>query len=121
MNHINVLLVDDEEELIAAWVERLEMRGMNAAGATNGQEAIQLIKKNQYNVVVLDIRMPGIDGFEIMKQIKIEQPNLPVILITGHKCPDKEDKRMLSNAQECLVKPVNIDILIEKIMKVIDS
>jgi DNA-binding NtrC family response regulator len=56
-----------------------------------------------------------------MKQMKIEKPDLPVILITGHKCPDEEDKRMLANAQDCLVKPVSIDVLIEKIMQVIKS
>jgi DNA-binding NtrC family response regulator len=121
MDQINILLVDDEEELVAAWVERFEMRGMNADGVTNGNDAIKLIKEKEYSAVVLDIKMPGMDGLEIMKQMKIEKPDLPVILITGHKCPDEEDKRMLANAQDCLVKPVSIDVLIEKIMQVIKS
>lgn len=118
MNQVRVLLVDDEDDLVNAWVERLEMRGMDAEGVTNGQDAVERIKKNQYSVVVLDLKMPGIDGFEIMDQIKIEKPGLPVILITGYKCPDIEDRRVVENAQACLDKPVDIDVLIEKIMDV---
>ena len=102
MNHINVLLVDDEEELIAAWVERLEMRGMNAAGATNGQEAIQLIKKNQYNVVVLDIRMPGIDGFELCSRLKSINGHrfFPVILLTALTDKTSKIKGITSGADD---------------------
>lgn len=121
MDQLKILLVDDEEELVAAWVERFEMRGMNADGVTNGQDAIRLNEEKEYDAVVLDIKMPGIDGLEIMKQMKNQRPDLPIILITGHKCPDDEDKRMLAHAKDCLVKPVSIDVLIEKIMQVINS
>jgi DNA-binding NtrC family response regulator len=120
MSQINVLLVDDEEELIAAWVERMKLRGINATGVTNGNEAIQKIKDTDYNVVVLDIKMPGIDGFEIMQQIQMEKPRLPIILITGHQCTEEESKGMLSDAFDCLVKPVNIEILIERINEAVN-
>ena len=121
MDQINVLLVDDEEELIAAWVERIELRGMKAEGVTNGNAAIKLVKEKKFHVVILDIKMPGIDGFEIMKLIKIGRPNLPVILITGHQYSEEEDKGLLADAYDCLVKPVNIDTLVEKIMKAIKT
>jgi DNA-binding NtrC family response regulator len=121
MDQISVLLVDDEEDLVSAWVERFEMRGMDAEGVTNGHDAVKLIKRKEYDVVVLDIKMPGIGGFEIMKQLKVEKPHLPIILITGHQGPEEEDNKMLASAKDCLVKPVNIDILVEKIMKVIKS
>ena len=119
MEEINVLCIDDEEELVSAWVERLQMRGIEAVGVTNGQDAIQRVKEKKFDVVILDIKMPGISGFEIMKQIKNEYPELPVILITGHQCQDEENERMLADSFECLIKPVNIEILVEKIMKAI--
>lgn len=121
MGDVNVLCVDDEEELVSAWVERLQMRGIDAEGVTNGHDAIQRIKEKPFDVVILDIKMPGISGFEIMKEIKSEKPDLPVILITGHQCHEEENAGMLADSFDCLVKPVNIDILVEKIMKAVKS
>ena len=119
MSEINVLCVDDEEELVSAWVERLSMRGIDAEGVSNGLEAVQRVKDKNFNVVILDIKMPGINGFEIMKRIKAEKPDLPIILITGHQSIEEEDKKLLVGAFDCLVKPVNIDILMEKIIKAV--
>ena len=121
MEEINVLCIDDEEELVSAWVERLLLRGIEAEGVTNGHDAIQRVKEKKFDVVILDIKMPGISGFEIMKLIKSEEPDLPVILITGHKCQDDENEGMLAGSFDCLVKPVDIEILVEKIMKAIKS
>ena len=119
MGEVKVLCIDDEEELVSAWVERLLLRGIAAEGVTNGQDAIQRVQEKPYDVVILDIKMPGISGFEIMKRIKSEKPNLPVILITGHQCQDEENEGMLADSFECLVKPVDIEILVEKIMKAV--
>lgn len=119
MDEIKVLLVDDEEELISAWIERLELRGIYAKGTTNGNDAINWIRKEKYDVVVLDIKMPGIDGFEIMKHIQSERPDLPIILITGHQCTNEDEKGKIEGAFDCLVKPVNIEILIDKIMEAV--
>jgi DNA-binding NtrC family response regulator len=119
MEEIYVLCVDDEEELVSAWVERLQMRGIQAEGVVNGRDAIQRVKEKNFDVVILDIKMPGISGFDIMKQIKSEYPELPVILITGHQCQDEENEGMLADSFECLVKPVDIEVLVEKIMKAV--
>ena len=121
MGEINVLCVDDEEELVSAWVERLQLRAIDAEGVTNGHDAIRRIKERKFDVVILDIKMPGISGFEIMKLIKSERPELPVILITGHQCQDDENKGLLAGSFACLVKPVSIEILVEKIMKAVKS
>ena len=115
MSQINVLFVDDEEELVAAWVERICLRGINADGVTNGIDAIEYVKNNEYDVVVLDIRMPGIGGIAIMDEIIKIRPNIQIILITGHQCTEKETNNFPSNAFDCLVKPVDIEILIDKI------
>jgi DNA-binding response OmpR family regulator len=112
-----VLIVDDEEELIAALVERFELRGIEAVGVTRGKEAVRLIQDNGFDVVVLDVKMPGIDGFEIMRQMKIIKEDLPIILITGHDCRDGEEKLLMQMAFDCLIKPVNIDILMDKVRK----
>ena len=120
MEEINVLCVDDEEELVSAWDERLQMRGIEAEGVTNGRDALQRVEEKKFDVVILDIKMPGISGFEIMNQIKNKNPELPVILITGHQCQDEENESMVANSFECLVKPVDIEILVEKIMKAIN-
>jgi DNA-binding NtrC family response regulator len=121
MEEIRVLCIDDEEELVSAWVERLQMRSIEAEGVTNGQDAIKRVKEKKFDVVILDIKMPGISGFEIMKLIKNEDPDLPVILITGHQCQDEENEALLAGSVECLVKPVDIEILVEKIMKAVKS
>jgi DNA-binding NtrC family response regulator len=121
MDEIKVLCIDDEEELVSAWVERLQMRGIEAEGVTTGQDALQRVKEKNFDVVILDIKMPGISGFEIMRQIKNKNPELPVILITGHQCPDEESESMLTDSFECLIKPVDIEILVEKIMKAINA
>jgi len=111
MNRINVLFVDDEKELVATWVERIKLRGINADGVTNGTDAIQLVKDNKYDIVVLDIKMPGLGGIAIMNEIIKFKPNIQVILITGHQCTEEETKNFPSNAFDCLVKPVDIEIL----------
>ena len=119
MGEIRVLCVDDEEELVSAWVERLALRGIEADGAVNGLEAMQKISEKKYDVVVLDIKMPGLNGFEIMKRIKSEKANIQVILITGHQSVEDENNTLMAGAFDFLVKPVNIDILMEKIIKAV--
>lgn len=115
MNQINVLFVDDEEELVATWVERINLRGIHADGVTNGHDALQYVKDNNYDIVVLDIKMPGLGGIAIMNEIVKFKPNIQIILITGHQCSEEETKNFPSNAFDCLVKPVDIEILIDKI------
>jgi DNA-binding NtrC family response regulator len=121
MEEIHVLCIDDEEELVSAWVERLIMRGIDAEGVTNGHDAMQRVKEKKFDVVILDIKMPGISGFEIMKRIKNQDPDMPVILITGHQCQDEENEGLLAGSFECLIKPIDIEILVEKIMKAVKS
>lgn len=121
MNQIKVLLVDDEEELVSAWVERFTLRGIDAEGVTTGNDAIRIVGEKHFDVVVLDIKMPGIDGFEIMKQIKGIKPCLPVIFISGYESIDDIDNGQLAVSYDSLVKPVNIEVLIEKIKEAVKS
>lgn len=115
MSTYKILLVDDEEELVTAMVERLEMRGIEADGITNGSEAIKKIEENVYDAAILDIKMPGLDGHDIMKHIKKINPDMPVILLTGHESVEEDEKMLVASSCCCLIKPVSIETLIENL------
>ena len=112
MNRLRVLFVDDEEELVSAVVERLQLRGIEAQGATAGAEALGLIGRETFDVVVADVKMPGLGGLEIVRQVKALRPGLQVILLSGHGShADAEEGRRLG-AFDYVEKPIDIEILI---------
>ncbi|MFC2130395.1 response regulator [Bacteroidota bacterium] len=115
MKKLRLLLVDDEEELICTLADRLKFRGFKADAVLNCRDAIKKAEKKQYDVVVIDIKMPGISGIELMKILLHMQPNLKVILITGHCSIEESEEAITNGAFDCLLKPVKIDHLIEKI------
>ena len=112
---INVLIVDDEEELAATIAERLQIRGISARAAADGDSAIELLKTHKVHVVVLDLMMPGIGGLEILKQIKTLNINIPVILLTGYGSKESSKEGINLGAFDCIMKPCNLDDLIGKI------
>lgn len=112
MSQMRVLVVDDEEEFVFTLVERLELRGIKAEGTTQGSEAIKRLQSRDFDVVLLDVKMPGIGGLEVIKKIKAERPQVQVILLTGHGSPEDVREGMASKAFDYLMKPVNIDDLI---------
>ena len=121
MSSLNVLIIDDEEELVSALVERLEFRGFNADGATNAEDALKLVKEKEFDAVVLDVKMPGMDGLDIMKKIKHTKPNLQVILISGHGSASLGEEGIREGAFDYLMKPVDIENLVVKINEAIQS
>jgi two-component system response regulator CpxR len=112
-----VLLVDDEREFVQTLSERLLMRDMGSAVAYDGESALELIKEDEPEVMILDLRMPGIDGIEVLKRVKATQPGIEVIILTGHG--SEEDKEICMNlgAFAYLHKPVDIDALSDTIKK----
>jgi DNA-binding NtrC family response regulator len=115
MEPIRVLLVDDEEDLSLVLAERLQMRGFVADGVISGQEALRLIENKDYDVMVVDIKMPGLDGLELMKRIKARNPRTQIILFTGHGSAREAESALGDGAYDYLVKPIDIDDLITKI------
>jgi DNA-binding NtrC family response regulator len=110
---LRVLFVDDEEELVSAVVERLQLRGIEARGATAGADALRLIEEEIFDVVVVDVKMPGLGGLEVVRHIKALHPGLQVILLSGHgSYADAEEGRRLG-AFDYVEKPIDIEILIE--------
>jgi DNA-binding response OmpR family regulator len=120
MDSLRVLLVDDEEELVETLVERLQIRGFRAEGVTRGVDAIQRIREGDFDVVVLDVKMPGLDGLEVIGQLKNDRADVQVILLTGHGSSEDAARGINAGAFDYLIKPVDINELIEIIRKAAD-
>jgi len=107
-----VLIVDDEEELVSALVERLNLRGFVATGVTNGEDALASLESDPCDVVLLDVKMPGLGGLDVIRRIKRSRPMLEVILLTGHGSPTIAEEGLEAGAYDYLMKPVKIDELV---------
>jgi DNA-binding NtrC family response regulator len=112
MEALRILIVDDEEELVSALEERLYLRGFEAKGFTTGEEALAYLADKPCDVVLLDVKMPGLGGLEVIKRIKERTPSLQVILLTGHSSVQDAERGMGLGAFDYLVKPIQIDELI---------
>lgn len=121
MKNLKILLVDDEEEFVITLAERLELRGLQARAALNGEAALQMIEADTPEIVILDVMMPGIGGFEVLRRIKNQYPQLPVILLTGRGSEKEGIKGMQLGAFDYLMKPLNIEELIKKMQEAIES
>lgn len=114
-----MLLVDDEEELVTTLAERLELRGYQVDALTSGAEALAHIEKMEFDVAVVDLKMPGVGGIEVLDGIKKAQPNLPVILLTGHGLANEGKAGLEHGAAGYLFKPVQIDVLMQTMSDVV--
>ena len=112
MGALRVLIVDDEDELVSALVERLNLRGFQAKGVTTGEEALAYLADAPCDVVLLDVKMPGLGGLEVIERIKEEHPGLEVILLTGHSSSQDAERGKVLGAFDYLMKPVKIDDLV---------
>jgi len=115
MEQIRILLVDDEEDFASALAERLVLRGFRAEVATSGIDALRNVREGDFSVLILDVKMPGIDGLGLMAEVKRKYPDLPVILLTGHGSVTNPETGIREGAFDYLMKPIDIDELIEKI------
>ncbi len=119
MDNLKVLLVDDELEFVSTLAERLEMRNFVVSTANNGEKAIESVAAEPPDIVILDIMMPGMSGLAVLKRIREERPNMPVILLTGMGAGCAVADGMDHGAFDCLTKPINIEDLIDKIGKAV--
>jgi two-component system OmpR family response regulator len=115
MSGIRVLLVDDEEELVTTIQERLEMRGVAAEAVTSGHAALERIQQSVFDVVVVDLKMPGLAGTDVVEVIRKRQPKLQVLLITGHGSRHDELEELATRGYRILLKPFQFDRLVEMI------
>ncbi|MCK5312112.1 MAG: response regulator [Desulfobacteraceae bacterium] len=114
---LKVLLVDDEKEFVETLSERLGFRGMEPTIAYDGNSALDYIHNNPPEVMIIDLKMPGIDGMEVLKEVKQTQSQIEVIVLTGHG--SEQDKKNCINlgAFDYMQKPVDIDLLSKALFK----
>ncbi|MCL2457757.1 MAG: response regulator [Desulfobulbus sp.] len=116
---MRVLLVDDEEELVATLAERLDMRDIDAAWATDYRTALAMIKEREFDIALLDVRMPEMNGLELKRLIEAQRPDMKFIFLTGHG--SEEDFKACSaesGKEYYLIKPVQIEVLIAKLNEI---
>lgn len=112
-----LLLVDDEREFVHTLSERLQMRDMNSAVTYDGESALDMIADDEPEVMILDLKMPGIDGIEVLRKVKQTRPGIEVIILTGHGSETDRQTCMSLGAFAYLQKPVDIDVLTETLKK----
>lgn len=110
-----VLIVDDEEQFLKTFAERLKVRGLRIDTAGTGEEAIARAHGKKFDAIVLDLVMPGIGGIETLRRLREENPDLQIIILTGHATVDKSVEAMKGGAADFLEKPLDINKLMEKI------
>ena len=110
-----VLLVDDEQEFLETLSSRLELRGLKVSAVTSGEQAITEAKQQDFDAIIVDLSMPGIDGLETLKRIKADNPNAEIIMLTGHASVQSGIEAMKLGAGDFLQKPVELSELMEKI------
>jgi len=110
-----IMLVDDEVPFLKTISKRLEKRNIKTILAFSGEEGLETLKTNpELDVIVLDVKMPGIDGLETLKEIKKIFPLTEVIMLTGHATMESAIEGMKLGAYDYLMKPCDIDILVDK-------
>ena len=115
MEDIKILLVDDEEDFVRTLSERLNLRDLSSQTALNGQEALDHVGDRLPDIMVLDLRMPGIDGMEVLRRTRKHYPHIQVIILTGHGNDLDEAEARQLGVFDYLKKPVDIEILVERI------
>ena len=112
---MRLLLVDDEESYVNVLSKRMTRRNFEVASALSGAQAIRILRKQDFDAVVLDLKMEDMDGIEVLKILKTMAPELPVIMLTGHGSETAAREGIGFGAFDYLTKPCDLDELIEKI------
>ncbi len=115
MEAIKLLMVDDEVDFLDTLLRRLKKRGFSVKGVKDGQEALSTLKCEPYDVVILDVKMPGMDGIEVLRRIKEDFPDVEVIMLTGHANVEVAIRGIELGAFDYLMKPMDIDELVFKV------
>ncbi len=115
MDACSVLLVDDETTFLETLAKRLSRRGLSVRTAGSGKEALEALRAEPADVILLDVKMPGMDGMDTLSLIKRDHPGAEVIMLTGHANVDAAMRGMEEGAFDYLMKPADIDDLYHKI------
>jgi len=120
MQPTRVLAVDDEERFLTSLAKLLAKKGYQVETATGGAQALSILTDHDVDVMILDVKMPGMDGMTTFKEAKKIRPLMEVIMLTGHATVDTALEAIKIGAFEYLMKPCAIDELIEKVKQAAD-
>jgi DNA-binding NtrC family response regulator len=115
LRNMRVLVVDDENDFLEMTVKRINKKDIQCEGAMSGYDAIEKIKKENFDVVLLDVKMPGMDGVETLREIKRLKPLIEVVMLTGHASVESGIEGMKLGAFDYLMKPMELDKILETI------
>jgi len=114
MEEMKMMLVGDEERFLSTTKRLLSRKGLDVLTAASGAEALEMLRTNDVHVVILDVKMPGMDGIETLKAIKRSYPLVEVIMLTGHATVESAVEGLKSGATDYLMKPTDVQDLINK-------
>ncbi len=118
---MRILVVDDEEELVQTVLERLEIRGLTAAGVTSGPAALDVLSQGGFDVALIDVKMPGMGGLDLLREIRRRWPGMAVVLLTGHGSAQLAEEGLGLGASAYLMKPIKLEDLIEALRNAVQS
>jgi DNA-binding NtrC family response regulator len=121
LKRIRLILIDDEAGFTTVMAKRLSRRGLDVTSAFSGSEAIQAMRKAEFDVAVLDLKMEDMDGIEVLKIFKKLDPGMPVIMLTGHGSEKSASEGMQYGAFDYLFKPCEFEELLKKIREAVSS
>ncbi len=114
MDKMTLMLVDDEERYLLTTAKLMEKKGIDVLTAQSGEQALDLLRTHEVHVVILDIKMPGMDGFKTLRAIKTLYPPVEVIFLTGHATMDSAIEGLQFGAFDYVMKPADIDDILAK-------
>ena len=114
---IKLLFVDDEEKFLEGMTERLKLRDLVVHSFTNGADALEAVKKETYDMALIDLKMPGMDGEELLEKLKKAIPTMEVVILTGHASEESAERTFRARAFDYLQKPCEPDDLISAVTR----
>jgi DNA-binding NtrC family response regulator len=115
MEKFRLMVVDDEVDFLETIVKRLQARGIDVTGVESGYQALEVLDQRSPDVIILDVKMPGMDGIETLREIKKKKPLTEVIMLTGHASVESGIQGMQLGAFDYVMKPIALDELLEKV------
>jgi DNA-binding response OmpR family regulator len=120
MEKFKMLVVDDEQDFLETILKRLKARKIEVTGVESGHKALEFLVTHDVDVIILDVKMPGMDGIETLREIKKKKPLAEVIMLTGHASVESGIQGMQLGAFDYVMKPVALDELLEKVRQAYD-
>lgn len=114
MPQVRLLIVDDEAGFTEVLCKRMARRGVAATPVSSGEDAVQLLRRAEFDVAIVDLKLQGMDGVEILKVFKLMAPEMPVIMLTGHGSEEAREACMRLGAEGYLSKPIDFELLLVK-------